>query len=84
MAYAIRTEGDAVILGDIAPAMMSDFDRPTVKITLDELFRRTLARRPNAIALVDPSDRTDFTDGAPRRSASYVSTSDHAAMPFTK
>jgi len=34
--------------------------------TLDALFRRTVAARPDALALVDPSDRTSFTDGAPR------------------
>lgn len=34
--------------------------------TLDALFRRTVAVRPDALALVDPSDRASFTDGAPR------------------
>lgn len=38
-----------------------------VKATLDDLFRRALARRPDAVALVDPANRADFTDGAPRR-----------------
>ena len=33
---------------------------------LDDLFRRTVAARPEALALVDPPDRTSFTDGAPR------------------
>jgi hypothetical protein len=35
--------------------------------TLDELFRRAAARRPDAIALMDPPNRKAFTDGAPRR-----------------
>ena len=35
--------------------------------TLDDLFRRAAARRPDAIALVDPPNRASFTDGAPRR-----------------
>lgn len=34
--------------------------------TLDELFRMTAARRPDAIALIDPPNRAAFTDGAPR------------------
>jgi acyl-CoA synthetase (AMP-forming)/AMP-acid ligase II len=35
--------------------------------SVDDLFRRTAERRPGAWALVDPSDREDFTDAAPRR-----------------
>ena len=35
--------------------------------TLDDMFRRTAARRPDAIALADPPNRESFTDGAPRR-----------------
>src|SRR4051812_19360529 len=42
-------------------------DAPVVKATLDDLFRRALARRPDAIALADPVDRPTFTDGAVRR-----------------
>jgi hypothetical protein len=34
--------------------------------TLDGLFRRSAARRPHAIALIDPPNRASFTDGAPR------------------
>jgi AMP-binding enzyme len=35
--------------------------------TLDELFRRAAAARPDAPALADPPDRASFTDGAPRQ-----------------
>lgn len=35
--------------------------------TLDDLFRRAVAARPDALALVDPADRAAFTDGAARR-----------------
>jgi hypothetical protein len=35
--------------------------------TLDDFFRLAAARRPDAIALVDPPNRASFTDGAPRR-----------------
>src|SRR5262249_23897594 len=35
--------------------------------TIDDLFRRVVAARPNAPALIDPPDRASFTDGAPRR-----------------
>jgi len=35
--------------------------------TLDELFRRAGVRHPHAVALVDPPNRENFTDGAPRR-----------------
>jgi AMP-binding enzyme len=40
-------------------------DHP-VRATLDDLFRRAHARRPDATALVDPPDRAMVTDGAPR------------------
>ena len=40
---------------------------PVQATTLDDLFRRTAARRPDAIALADPPDRESFTDGPPRR-----------------
>jgi hypothetical protein len=35
--------------------------------TLDDLFHRAVAARPDAPALIDPPDRASFTDGAPRR-----------------
>ena len=42
-------------------------DLPAVKTTLDDLFRRAAAARPDALALVDPPDRLSFTDGPVRR-----------------
>jgi hypothetical protein len=36
-------------------------------LTLDDLFCRAAARRPNAVALADPPNRASFTDGPPRR-----------------
>jgi non-ribosomal peptide synthetase component E (peptide arylation enzyme) len=38
-----------------------------VDATLDDLFRGAVARRPDAIALCDPPNRSCFTDGAARR-----------------
>jgi len=37
------------------------------RASLDDLFRRTAERRPDALALVDPPNRQAFTEGAPRR-----------------
>jgi AMP-binding enzyme len=37
------------------------------RVTLDDLFRRALARHPGALALADPPNRENFTDHAPRR-----------------
>jgi hypothetical protein len=42
-------------------------DLPPVRATLDDLFRRAAAARPDALALVDPPDRLSFTDGPVRR-----------------
>jgi acyl-CoA synthetase (AMP-forming)/AMP-acid ligase II len=36
-------------------------------VTISELFHYAARRRPNALALADPANRTDFTDGKPRR-----------------
>jgi len=36
-------------------------------VILDDLFHRAAEERPDDLALIDPSDRADFTDGAPRR-----------------
>jgi non-ribosomal peptide synthetase component E (peptide arylation enzyme) len=35
--------------------------------TLDDLFRRAVERRPDALALADPPNRESFTDRAPRQ-----------------
>jgi acyl-CoA synthetase (AMP-forming)/AMP-acid ligase II len=35
--------------------------------TLDDLVRRSVREHPGAIAVVDPSNRAEFTDGSPRR-----------------
>ena len=37
------------------------------QVTLDDLFRQAAERRPDAIALCDPPNRSTFTDGEPRR-----------------
>ena len=34
--------------------------------TLDDLFRRAGVRHPDALALADPPNRQNFTDGIPR------------------
>ena len=52
-------------LGDTSAPMKTD--DPAMKSTLDDLFRRALARRPDAAALIDPPDRSSFTDGPVRR-----------------
>jgi hypothetical protein len=49
-----------MILGDGPSGVL-----PTA--TLDGLFRRAVARHPDALALADPPDRETFTDGQPRR-----------------
>lgn len=41
------------------------------RATLDDLLRRVVATRPDALALVDPPDRASFTDGA-RRSLTWA------------
>lgn len=55
-----------MILGDFGGSEPMT-ERTAVNATLDDLFRGALARRPDAIALADPADRADFTDGAARR-----------------
>jgi hypothetical protein len=46
--------------------ILDDDDRDATGPTLDDLFRRAGVRDPQAVALVDPPNRGDFTDGAPR------------------
>src|SRR3954468_18410933 len=63
-----RNEADVILedtLGDSGKRDANDL--PAVNATLDDLFRRAAAARPDALALIDPSDRPSFTDGAPRR-----------------
>lgn len=43
--------------------------------TLDQIFRETLARSPNQLALVDPANRDIFTGGMPR-TLTYKQTDD--------
>jgi hypothetical protein len=53
-----------VILGESkGPASVGG----NARVTLDELFRRAVRRRPDAVALRDPPNRPAFTDGLPRR-----------------
>ncbi len=46
---------------------MSDTSGASPAKTLDELFRDALARRPDAVALIDPPDRNSWNDIPPRR-----------------
>ena len=58
-----------VILGDTLSATgpMSGDSAPPVRATLDDLFRRAVSERPDALALIDPPDRLSFTDGPAHR-----------------
>lgn len=53
-----------MILGDPDHVPLIDGVHPG---TLDDLFRRAAVRNPEAIALIDPVNRTSFTEGAPRQ-----------------
>src|SRR5262245_6106802 len=67
-ASRIRSEADVILantLGDISAPMPND--DPAMNLTLDDLFRCALERRPDATALIDPADRSSFTDGPVRR-----------------
>jgi hypothetical protein len=63
LADVLRESGEAVT--DRARETANDM--PAVRATLDDLFRRALERRGDALALVDPPDRSSFTDGPVRR-----------------
>jgi len=52
-----------MILGD----PRSDRAKSGPETTIDQIFRRAAALRPDAIAISDPLDRETFTHGAPRR-----------------
>src|SRR3954454_356694 len=63
-----RNEADVILedaLGDRGARNANDL--AAVKATLDDLFRRAAASRPDALALIDPPSRSSSTDGAPRR-----------------
>ena len=55
-----------MILGDFTRTP-TDVPSADGRVTIDDLFRRSVARRPDAIALADAPNRSDFTDGPPRR-----------------
>lgn len=55
-----------MILGDPAQAP-AQAPRGQIRVSIDEMFRRLAERRPDALALADPPNRKNFTDGAPRR-----------------
>jgi hypothetical protein len=55
-----------MILGNSTRAPV-EMESGQSSVTLDDLFRRTVARRPGAIALADPPNRAMFTGGPPLR-----------------
>jgi AMP-binding enzyme len=58
-----------MILGD--PSQATGAYAPGGRATLDDLFRRTAARRPDALALIDPPNCETVT-GGPRRRLTYA------------
>ena len=54
-----------MILGDPRQTILAT--APGTRATLDDLFRRAAQRNPDMLALVDPPNRSSFTEGAPRR-----------------
>ena len=52
-----------MILGDPNAPHIDSAERTT----FDDLFRNAATRRPDAVALCDPPNRSSFTDGEPRR-----------------
>src|SRR5688572_14367732 len=64
VARARNHDRHAMILGAASAATTSG--QPG-RVTLDDLFRRALARHPLALALADPPNRESFTDHPPRR-----------------
>jgi hypothetical protein len=55
-----------MILGD-SPRAPVEMQSGQSGVTVDDLFRRTVSRRPDAIALADAPNRASFTDGPPLR-----------------
>src|SRR3954463_9736620 len=63
-----RNEADVILEDALGDREKRDANNlPAVKATVDDLFRRAAAARPDALALVDPLDRPSFTDGPARR-----------------
>src|SRR5262249_16659457 len=60
-----QNEGPAMIIDD--PRDNREIAAADGRATLDDLFRRTALRRPDALALTDPPNREAFSDGPPRR-----------------
>jgi hypothetical protein len=54
-----------MILGQSSPQQMA-FAANAGRATLDDMFCRSVARHPDAVALADPPHRESFTDGPPR------------------
>jgi len=55
-----------MILGQTSPQQMATAGSAG-RATLDDMFRRAVARHPDTLALVDPPDRAAAIGGAPRR-----------------
>ena len=55
-----------MILGQSSAPHMAMLAK-AARSTLDDVFRRAATRRPDAIALADPPNRSSITDGEPRR-----------------
>jgi len=55
-----------MILGQSSPAHLAMVAKAG-RSTIDDIFCRAAARRPDAIALADPPNRESFADGVPRR-----------------
>lgn len=49
----------------LQPAPIQPFASPGTALTLDDLFRRTVSRQPDAIALTDPPNKQRITGDAP-------------------
>jgi non-ribosomal peptide synthetase component F len=62
-----RAERNAVSADDQRPAAPIAGEATLDEASLDDLFRRAAARRPHALALIDPPNRASFTGGRARR-----------------
>lgn len=59
--------GNLVAEGGPATEVMQPVTQPTASPTLDALFKRVLARQPEALALVDPLNKLRVTGQTPKR-----------------